>query len=242
MRPFHVKDNLFEDNNPEKLMKLLALDTATEACSVALNLDGEIIENFQMLPRRHSRELLSMVEQILGDAGLTLSQIDALAFGRGPGAFTGLRVATAMVQGLAFAVDKPVVGISTLAALAQEGLRRFGATSVLSSIDARMNEVYWGAFREQDGLMKPVQDEVVIAPEKVMVPEGDDQWLGMGTGWAFREKTVASVRDCHTDSYPRAGDIATLAADHYGNGHAVSAEQAMPVYLRDKVALKKSER
>ena len=113
---------------------------------------------------------------------------------------------------------------------------------MLSSIDARMNEVYRGAFREQNGLMQPLQDEVVIAPEKVMVPEGDDQWLGMGAGWVFREKAAASVLDCHTDSYPRAGDIATLAVDHYGNGHAVSAEQAMPVYLRDKVALKKSER
>ncbi|KEQ13223.1 peptidase M22 [Endozoicomonas montiporae] len=228
-------------------MKLLALDTATEACSVALNLDGEIIENFQMLPRRHSRELLSMVEQILDDAGLSLNEMDALAFGRGPGAFTGLRVATAMVQGLAFAVDKPVLGVSTLAALAQEGFRRFGTTSVLSSIDARMNEVYWGAFREQDGLMKPAQDEMVIAPESVLVPqsiapEGNEQWLGMGTGWAFREKTAATVVDCHADCYPRAGDIATLAAFDFNEGLTVSAEQAMPVYLRDKVALKKSER
>ena len=223
-------------------MKLLALDTATEACSVALNLDGEIIENFQMLPRRHSRELLPMVEQLLADAGLTLSQIDALAFGRGPGAFTGLRVATAMVQGLAFAVDKPVIGVSTLAALAQEGFRKYGATSVLSSIDARMNEVYWGAFREQDGLMQPVQEEVVIAPDHVMVPQGDDQWLGMGTGWAFRDKTAANVTDCHVECYPRAGDVAILAASDFNNGLAVSAELAMPVYLRDKVALKKSER
>ena len=223
-------------------MKLLALDTATEACSVALNLDGEIIENFQMLPRRHSRELLSMIEQILKDAELSLHQIDALAFGRGPGAFTGLRVATAMVQGLAFAVDKPVIGVSTLAALAQEGFRRFGATSVLSSIDARMNEVYWGAFREQNGLMQPVQDEVVIAPENVMIPEGDEQWLGMGTGWAFRDKTAATVVDCHVDCYPRAGDIAALAADSFRKGLTTTAEQAMPVYLRDKVALKKSER
>lgn len=223
-------------------MKLLALDTATEACSVALNLDGEIIENFQMLPRRHSRELLPMIEQILADAGLTLKQMDALAFGRGPGAFTGLRVATAMVQGLAFAVDKPVIGVSTLAALAQEGFRRFGATSVLSSIDARMNEVYWGAFREQDGLMQPLQDEVVTAPEQVMVPEGEEPWLGMGTGWAFRDKTAATVTDCHVESYPRAGDVAILAAADYEKGLAVPADQAMPVYLRDKVALKKSER
>lgn len=223
-------------------MKLLAIDTATEACSIALNLDGEIIEDFRMLPRRHSRELLPMVEQLLANTGQALAEMDALVFGRGPGAFTGLRVATAMVQGLAFAVDKPVIGISTLAALAQEGLRVHGATSVLSSIDARMDEVYWGAFREQNGVMVLVQDERVVAPDQVIVPEGDDQWLGMGTGWVFRDKTAATVIDCHIEAYPRAGDIAALAAVDFSEGRLLPAEQAMPVYLRDKVALKKSER
>ena len=223
-------------------MKLLSIDTATEACSVALNLDGEIIEDFRMLPRRHSRALLPMVEQLLANAGQTLAGMDALVFGRGPGAFTGLRVATAMVQGLAFAVDKPVIGISTLAALAQEGLRVHGATSVLSSINARMNEVYWGAFREQNSLMVSVQHEMVIAPDQVVVPEGDDQWLGMGTGWTFRDKTAATVSDCHVETCPHAGDMAVLAAVDFAEGRMVSAEQAMPVYLRNKVALKKSER
>ena len=223
-------------------LKLLALDTATEACSVALHLDGEIVETFQMLPRRHSRELLSMIEQLLADAGLSLTQLDALAFGRGPGAFTGLRVATAMVQGLAFSVDKPVVGVSTLAALAQEGYRRFGASSVLSAIDARMNEVYWGAFREQNGLMQPVQEEIVIAPENVTAPENDNSWLGMGTGWAYQDRMPVTVSDYHIEHYPRAGDIALLAAAGFDKGLAVSAEHATPVYLRDKVALKKNER
>ena len=223
-------------------MKLLALDTATEACSVALNLDGEVVEHFELLPRRHSRELLPMIERLLAKAGVKLIQMDALAFGRGPGAFTGLRVATAMVQGLAFAVDKPVISVSTLAALAQEGFRCHGARSVLTTIDARMDEVYWGAFREQDGLMQPVIDEKVIAPARVDVPEGDDDWLGMGTGWNYREQLAANVSECHADAYPRAGDIARLAAVDFRNGKLLPAEQAMPVYLRDKVALKKSER
>ncbi|MGI9274424.1 MAG: tRNA (adenosine(37)-N6)-threonylcarbamoyltransferase complex dimerization subunit type 1 TsaB [Endozoicomonas sp.] len=223
-------------------MKLLALDTATEACSVALNLDGEVIEHFELMPRRHSRELLPMIERLLAKAGVTLKQMDALAFGRGPGAFTGLRVATAMVQGLAFAVDKPVISVSTLAALAQEGFRCHGASSVLTAIDARMDEVYWGAFREQDGLMQPVIDEKVIAPALVEAPEGHDDWLGMGTGWNYRDQLAAKVSECHADVYPRAGDIARLAVADFRSGKLLPAEQAMPVYLRDKVALKKSER
>lgn len=223
-------------------MKLLALDTATEACSVALNLDGEVIEHFELLPRRHSRELLPMVEGLMAKAGVTLKELDALAFGRGPGAFTGLRVATAMVQGLAFAVDLPVVPVSTLAALAQQGLREKGAKQVLSAIDARMGEVYLGAFVEQNGLMKPVQEEMVIAPDQVKVTAEAKDWFGMGTGWAFREEMAVKVSDCVVETYPNAHDIAVLAAAEFAAGNSVPAEKAMPVYLRDKVALKKSER
>nr|MDT0252954.1 tRNA (adenosine(37)-N6)-threonylcarbamoyltransferase complex dimerization subunit type 1 TsaB [Endozoicomonas sp.] len=223
-------------------MKLLALDTATEACSVALNLDGEVIERFELTPRRHSRDLLPMVEAILAQAGISLKQLDALAFGRGPGAFTGLRVATAMVQGLAFAVDLPVIPISTLAALAQQGLREYQASRVLSAIDARMGEVYWGAFSESDGLMVPVVSEMVAAPENVIVPSIDKHWFGMGTGWAFRDRMSATVMDCQVEVWPHAQDIALLAAADFKQGRVLPAEQAMPVYLRDKVALKKSER
>ena len=221
-------------------MKLLAFDTATEACSVAVNIDGEVIDRFELTPRRHSRDLLPMVEAVLAEAGLRLAQLDALAFGRGPGAFTGLRVATAMAQGLAFAVDLPVVPVSTLAALAQQGLRTHQSTQVLSAIDARMDEVYWGAFTASDGLMVPVAPEVVVAPQNVTAVAG--AWFGMGTGWAFREQMAAKVIACQIDAWPHAHDIATLAAAVVKQGKAVPAEQAMPVYLRDKVALKKSER
>ena len=223
-------------------MKLLALDTATEACSVALNLDGEVIERFELTPRRHSRDLLPMVEDILSQAGLSLKQLDALAFGRGPGAFTGLRVATAMVQGLAFAVDLPVVPVSTLAALAHQGLREHKASKVLSAIDARMDEVYWGAFSESEGLMVKVAAEIVAMPENVVVPVMEGHWFGMGTGWAFRKRLSANVVDCQIEAWPHAHDIALLAAADFKQGKGLPAEQAMPVYLRDKVALKKSER
>ncbi|KEQ19523.1 tRNA (adenosine(37)-N6)-threonylcarbamoyltransferase complex dimerization subunit type 1 TsaB [Endozoicomonas numazuensis] len=223
-------------------MKILALDTATEACSVALNLNGEIVEHFELLPRRHSRELLGMIDNLLKKQNVSLSDLDALAFGCGPGAFTGLRVATAMVQGLAFAIDKPVVQVSTLRALAQEGLRVHQSNAVLAAIDARMGEVYWGAFKAKDGLMQPVINERVIAPERVIVPEGEENWLGMGTGWQFEDQLAAKTINCFPDAYPRAADIAILAAADFNEGHAVPAERTRPVYLRDKVALKKSER
>ena len=225
-------------------MKLLALDTATEACSVALNVDGEVLERFEIMPRRHSRELLPMVDGLLAEAGLRLAELDALAFGRGPGAFTGLRVATAMVQGLAFAVDLPVIPVSTLAALAQQGLRVKDADHVLSAIDARMGEVYWGAFAATSGVMLPLMDEIVVAPELVSVPSVpvEASWSGMGTGWTFRDRLNAEVADCITEAWPHAWDIAVLAAADFKENRLLPAEQAMPVYLRDKVALKKSER
>ena len=223
-------------------MKLLALDTATDACSVALNIEGKVIEHFEVIPRRHSRELLPMVDGILAKAGLGIGDMDALAFGCGPGAFTGLRVATAMVQGLAFAVDLPVIPVSTLAALAQQGLREQNARYVLSAIDARMGEVYWGAFVEENGLMKPVIDESVIAPFQIITPDAEQHWFGMGTGWAFRDAISATVTDCIVETYPHALDIALLAAADFKLGRLLPPEQAMPVYLRDKVALKKSER
>ena len=223
-------------------MKLLALDTATEACSVALNLNGEVTERFALSPRRHSRDLLPMVESILAEAGLGLQQLDALAFGRGPGAFTGLRVATAMVQGLAYAVDLPVLPVSTLAALAQQGLREHQVTHVLSAIDARMDEVYWGAFIAKDDLMVPVTSETVAAPENVTQPTVQADWFGMGTGWGFRERLAVGVVDCQIQAWPHAQDIAFLAGADLKQGKGLPAELAMPVYLRDKVALKKSER
>ncbi|WP_422132757.1 tRNA (adenosine(37)-N6)-threonylcarbamoyltransferase complex dimerization subunit type 1 TsaB [Endozoicomonas sp. ALD040] len=223
-------------------MKILALDSATEACSVALNLDGEIVEHFELLPRRHSRELLGMVDNLLKKQAVSLSDLDALAFGCGPGAFTGLRIAAAMVQGLAFAIDKPVVAVSTLRALAQEGFRVHQSNAVLAAIDARMGEVYWGAFKEENGLMQPVIEERVITPEKVVLPDGKQNWLGMGTGWQFEDQLAAKVVKCFPEAYPRAADIAILAAADFSEGLSVPAEQARPVYLRDKVALKKSER
>ncbi|MDP0562871.1 MAG: tRNA (adenosine(37)-N6)-threonylcarbamoyltransferase complex dimerization subunit type 1 TsaB [Candidatus Endonucleobacter sp. (ex Gigantidas childressi)] len=222
-------------------MKLLAIDTATEACSVALNINGEIIENYELLPRTHSRALLPMVDKLLAESGLVLTEIDGIAFGCGPGAFTGLRVAAAMVQGMAYAVDIPVIPISTLAALAQQGYRLHGAKKVLSAIDARMNEVYLGAFIEHEQLMISLQDEIVTAPENVKIPavvDGKD-WVGVGNGWHFMKQLTNNISHYYEQALPHAMDIVLLAATDFAQGRLLPAEEAVPVYLRNNVAQKK---
>ena len=149
---------------------LLALDTATEACSVALLHDGKVTSHYEVIPRLHAQRLLPMVQDILGEAGIALSAVDAIAFGRGPGAFTGVRIAIGVVQGLAFALQKPVLPISDLAVLAQRAHREHGAAQVAAAIDARMDEVYWGCYREEAGEMLLQGAEAVLAPEAAALP------------------------------------------------------------------------
>lgn len=220
--------------------RMLAIDTATEACSAALWLDGEIRERYVVAPREHARLLLPMVEELLAEAGLVLKELDALAFGRGPGSFTGVRIAAGMAQGLAFSADLPVVPVSSLAALAQHAAD-LGHPSVLSAIDARMGEVYWARYvLGAEGLVELDGEERVCAPGDVPLPAGVD-WYGVGSGWATYAETL-SVRlgdrlvGCDGTRYPHAGDVARLASAAHANGAALRAEQAIPVYLRDRVA------
>ncbi len=236
---------------------ILSLDTATEACSVALYdthcEQSSVQEIYELIPREHSQRLLPMIDELLAAQGVSRSQIDALAFGCGPGAFTGVRIATGVAQGLAWALDRPVVPVSTLAALAQQGLRCHGAAQVLALIDARMDEVYWGIYQANSAIaggtiMTLVGDEQVTVPEKLfsLLPEpvqkNIEQVTGMGSGWCYRDRlNIAVARDVER-AYPHAADIALLAAPMFEAGEAVPAEQALPVYLRDNVALKKSER
>ncbi len=224
-------------------MKILALETATEACSAALYLDGGLSERYQIAPRGHTDLILPMVEELLAEAELKPGQLDAIAFGCGPGAFTGVRIATGVVQGIAFALDLPVVPVSTLAALAQGGLREFGWQRVAAVIDARMAEVYWGAFvADSDGVMSLVGEEQVCPPQQVSRLESDD-WGVIGSGWQSYSETLGEVQQgvitgANGDYFPHAQDVATLASAAYQRGEAVSAEQALPRYLRDKVAKK----
>ena len=219
-------------------MILLAVETATEACSAAVWQDGRILERFELAPRRHTELVLPMINSLLDEAGLSLAQMDALAFGRGPGSFTGVRIATGVIQGLAVAVDRPVVGISTLASLAQSCAAQH--RQVIAALDARMHEVYWGCYRCNDqGVMELQEREVVCRPAEVPVPPSGE-WLAAGSGWAsygdiLQQRLTGLSLQIATDAWPTAGATACLAASQYAAGHFVTAAEARPVYLRDRI-------
>jgi tRNA threonylcarbamoyladenosine biosynthesis protein TsaB len=221
-------------------MKLLALDTSTEACSAALWLDGDIHERFEIAPGAHSRLILPMIEDLCAQAGVQLKDMDALVFGRGPGSFTGVRIAASVVQGLAFGADLPVIPVSTLAALAQGAWQQHQWARVLAALDARMGEVYWGAYeRGADGVMRAVQDECVVAPDQVPLPTGE--WSGAGPGWATYAATLQArcgerVVSSDGQLFPHAAYLLPIAAVEFQRGAVVTADQALPVYLRDQVA------
>ena len=222
-------------------MKLLAIETATEACSAALYIDGEVSERIQVEPRRHAELILSMMDGLLAEAGLRLSQLDALAFGRGPGSFTGVRIATGVIQGAAFGADLPVVPVSTLAALAQGYFREAGVRRILPAFDARMQELYWAACEVgTDDLAMITGQEQVASPEEVILPEGDG-WHGVGTGWAtygdlLSQRMGKAVAGIKGDKLCHARDVALLGVAGFNLGQSVSAEKALPIYLRDQVA------
>ncbi len=227
-------------------MKILAIDTATEACSAALYQDGETIGRYQIAPREHSRLILKMVDELLTEAGCSLGSLDSIAFGRGPGSFMGIRIATGVVQGIAYAQDLPVVPVSDLKTIAEVAYRETGAEQVLSAIDARMGEVYWaGWLRDKQGRWQNIIDESVCAPEAVLFPK-DGQWTGAGTGWnayvdVLRSNSLIVDRSLPA-CLPSADAIATIAAYEYKLGNIVSAAQAQPVYLRNNVAKKPEQK
>ncbi|HDZ56125.1 MAG TPA: tRNA (adenosine(37)-N6)-threonylcarbamoyltransferase complex dimerization subunit type 1 TsaB [Pseudomonas xinjiangensis] len=218
---------------------LLALDTATEACSAALLHDGKVYHRYEVIPRLHAQRLLPMIDEILVEAGVVLAQVDALVFGRGPGAFTGVRIATGMVQGLAFASGKPVIAISNLAALAQRAWREYGAQEVCAAIDARMDEVYWGCYRLHEGAMQLVGEERVSAPESVKLAEGMNEAAGSGTGWQYADRITVKVDHAWPELLPDARDLLALAMPRWLTGDTLDAADAQPVYLRDQVATPK---
>ena len=221
---------------------LLAIDTATEACSVALLHDGRVNSRYAVIPRLHAQQVLPMVQEVLDEAGIALADVDAIAFGQGPGAFTGLRIAVGVVQGLAFALDKPVLPVSSLAAIAQRAHRLDGAEQVAVAIDARMDELYWGCYALVEGRMQLQDIEQVCAPEQASLPRnaaGD--WLAAGTGWAVHaERIPIAVSGQATEQLPHAEDILQLALYDWQQGRHVPADEALPVYLRDQVATPKN--
>lgn len=224
-------------------MKLLALDTATEACSVALLAPERRSSRYEELGRGHSEHILAMVEAVLRDVRLELTELDAIAFGRGPGSFTGVRLAASVAQGLAFGAGVGVIPISNLRALAQGVLDRTSAASVLVCADARMSEVYAGGYRRgAGGLAQPCGlEEQVCAPDAVeLPPELAHPVQGAGRGFQaypqLSERLGGALAAVQDTVLPRADDIARLALAELAAGRVLDPEQAVPTYLRDQVA------
>ena len=225
--------------------RILAIDTATEACSVALWNNGEKHALFEICPREHTQRILPMVQQILAESGVSLNQLDALAFGRGPGSFTGVRIGIGIAQGLAMGADLPMIGVSTLATMAQGAFRQMGATQVLASIDARMGEVYWGQYqRQNDGVWLGENTEAVFTPERaqqnVMALAGE--WASVGTGWGTYPDMAAATPITLVDgqiTLPQAEDMLPLALVDFALGKMTAVENAQPTYLRNEVTWKK---
>ena len=223
------------------MTRLLAIETASAACSAALSIDGEVEERYSLAPRQHALLILPMIESLLAEAGLKTADLDACAFGRGPGSFTGVRIAASVIQGIAFAADLPVVPVPTLAALARCAMRETGIQNILAALDARRGEVYWGVYRHAAaGGPVAVIEESVRAPDKVDMPV-DGDWAGAGSGWAAYGEILAKragdrlVRSM-PDLEPRACDVAAIAVAEFRAGRTVVASAAVPVYLRDRVA------
>jgi tRNA threonylcarbamoyladenosine biosynthesis protein TsaB len=221
-------------------VNILALDTSTETCSAAIWTDGAVTERFES-GNQHSGRILAMVDELLAESGLALARFDAIAFGRGPGSFTGLRIGAGVAQGLAFGADIPVTPISSLAALAQG----VDAPRVLAAFDARMNQVYSAAYvRNAQGVVELAGIESVTVPSDIPLPEGNN-WLGAGNGWdlhhaALLQRLGGRVTDWRKQVHPRARDVAQLGAVAVQAGKAIAAEQALPVYVRDDVAAKQA--
>lgn len=232
-------------------MNYLAIDASTEACSVALHVNGKVYSRYDLCPQSHSLQLLPMVDEVLKEADIKLSQCDGLIFGRGPGSFTGVRIGVGVAQGLAFAADIPVVGVSSLQAMAQLAFLKYQQTQVLAVIDARMGEVYNGYFVLDDNNIMQEQlladhgGEAVTAPELVSKRLANIVSMpvyGVGTGWDAYSEQLSSLKSNEATPdvlFPRAEAMLTIGEAAFKRGEGVAAENAQPVYVRDTVSWQK---
>ena len=230
-----------------KNITLLALDTSTEACSVALWHKGEKTHLDELAQRTHTKRILPMVDELLANSGINLKQVDALAFGRGPGSFTGVRVGAGIAQGLALGADLPVIAVSNLTAMVQAAFELHQAENVAAAIDARMNEVYFSQVKREKVRSElgeffqwnPVIEEQVCQPEKVLEQLSDLTAYRVGTGWGaypqFKEKGL----DGSDIILPSAQYMLELALADYTQNKVISALEIEPVYLRNEVTWKK---
>jgi len=223
-------------------MRVLALETSTEYCSVALLQDGVVTGRSELAGQKHSEILMGMLDALLKEADVKLAQIDGIAFGMGPGSFTGVRIACGVTQGLAFGANLPVAGVCTLQALAEAS----GRPRVITALDARMGEIYHASYEKQDGAWIAVSEPCLCKPEDASLVPGDD-WFGAGSGFAMHGKALSEryagqLQGMDSAAVPQAAAIAALGATQFAQGRGVDAAGALPLYLRDKVALKTSER
>jgi tRNA threonylcarbamoyladenosine biosynthesis protein TsaB len=219
-------------------MKILAFDTATAACSVALLIGEEIHEQVAIAPQRHAELILPMIETLLNEAGISLAQLNAIAFGHGPGSFMGVRIATGVAQGLAFGADLPVIPVSTLQALAQTAWQQNGCPDIIAAWDARMQAIYWGVYSlSESGLMLPSRSDALNPPEELLIPTGKN-WLLAGNAWKIYHQQLASKLNPDAqivDIYPQARAILSIAQVSLREGKVHSALEVEPVYLRNEV-------
>ena len=231
-----------QPNRVAASLKILALDTSTEYCSAALYVDGEITSREAHAGQTHSQILLGMIDELLRESAVPLRDLAGIAYGEGPGSFTGLRIACGVVQGLAFGADLPVVGVGSLLAIAAGT----GVDRVVCCMDARMNEVYHAAYERGAAGWRTVHKPSVSSPESVPPLEGTG-WLACGTGFdVYREplcsRYAGQLAGVEPERYPHARDIAALSVTRFVTRDTASAELAAPVYVRDKVALRTDER
>lgn len=227
---------------------ILALDSSTDACSVALYANGQLDARFELAAKSHTQRLLPMVDELLGDNKLKLHDLDAIAFGRGPGSFTGLRICMGIVQGLAFGAQLPVIPVSTLEAMALGYYRANPKISlpVFVSLDARMDEVYWGLFARAGDSVSALSDEFVMRPEllseQAVVQSLAGQFIAVGSGWHYPAMQALTASTIVMDSQPKAEDMALIAAQVWSAGGAIDVLEAQPVYLRDTISWQKRQR
>jgi tRNA threonylcarbamoyladenosine biosynthesis protein TsaB len=221
--------------------KILAIETTTEACSAALLSRGAVRARYQVAPRQHTHLILPMLESLLAEASLKPSDLDAIAFCRGPGSFTGCRIGASVVQAIAFAQDIPVVLVSSLHCLAQGAYQDFHAERVLVAIDAHMNEVYWGSYQVgEEGILSECDTEQLSDPSRLLSVHLT-HFVGLGSGWDKYHEMIAArfkkdqLQQYHAQRYPRATDVVVLARHAYQRGQLVTAEEALPNYLREKI-------
>jgi len=223
-------------------MKILALDTSTEYCSLALWQDGVVNERNELVGQKHSEMMMMMLDALLKESDVRINQLDAIAFGKGPGSFTGVRIACGVAQGLALGADLSVVGVCTLEALAQAS----GHNKVIAALDARMGEIYLAAYEKNMGDWETVSEPCLCEVKDAPKVSGEE-WFGAGSGYSVKDSALQlhygkQLSGVDAQAVPKASAIAQIAAIEFTKGNAVDAALALPLYLRNKVALKTSER